>query len=345
MLEIDGSYAEGGGQILRTALALSMATQQPFKITRIRVNREFPGLKTQHAMAIKFFEQNCSAEVSPYGPGTEHLVFKPGTFKPGHYSVDIGTAGSITLLLQAILLPILFAKDASHITLTGGTNVPWSMPIDYFARTFIPAMEVVASMDCVIQRRGFYPKGGGVILLNVRPTGNREPLVRERQGVAVAVDGIAYATFPLQRGRVSERMAESASDLLGLSGYTVNIRAEYADSLSDGAGIVLVSHHTGEKTVLGADALGQRGLPAEMLAEDAVRKLTYEISSGAAVDSHLADNLIPYLGLLGGRIKTSSITKHVISNIYVTETFLGVKFHVDADRGIIEVPKGFTHET
>lgn len=337
MIEIDGSYAEGGGQILRTALALSIVTHKPFHITNIRKNRSSPGLKKQHMTTVKALEELCSAKVSSYDIGTTELTFESGSYKPQKRDIDIETAGSITLLLQSLLVPMVFAEGRTRLIIRGGTDVAWSVPIDFFKNVIVPHLSFLAKIDVSVKERGFFPRGGGEVDITVEPSGRREPATLIEQGNLNQVQGIAFATVMLHKARVAERMANQAAKQLEPLKCPVNIEIEYGESLSDGAGIVLWSEHqSGEKTVvLGADTLGERGMPAEKVANTAVNRLRQEIQSGAAVDNHMADNFIPFLGLLGGKIKTSTISDHTKANIYITETFLDMTFDVDEENGII----------
>lgn len=334
MIEIEGTYGEGGGQILRSALALSVVTKQPFRITHIRQNRSIPGLKKQHLTAIQVLEHLCSAKVSSYEIGTTELVFEPGDYKPQYMDIDIGTAGSITLLLQSLLLPMIFARGETTLSIRGGTDVKWTMPIDYFIQVVLPHLISYAKIICQVHSRGFFPKGNGQVELRVCPTGKTDRIVLMKQGKLQDIRGKAFASLPLSHAEVSERMAHQAQTELEQFGCRVHIEAEYSESFSTGAGIVLWSIHS-TPAILGADALGERGLPSEKVASIAVKRLKKEIESGAAVDQHLADNLIPFLGMLGGEIKASKVSSHTLSNIYITETFLGVKFDVDKDSGRI----------
>jgi len=339
MINIDGSYAEGGGQILRTALALSVVTQKPFHITDIRRNRSSPGLKKQHLTAVKALEKLCLAKVSPFDVGTLELTFEPCPFIPQKLEIDIETAGAITLLLQSLLIPMVFAKDKTSLVIKGGTDVPWSMPVDFFKNVLVPHLSSLAKIELSVNKRGFYPRGGGELAILVNPKGSMEPIILIEQGSLQNIKGVSFATNTLHQARVAERMEQQVTKQLAPLDCPVNIAIDYVKSLSDGAGIVLWSKHQfGEKTViLGADVLGERGVPSEKVANTIAKKLITEIASGAAVDRHMADNLIPFLGLVGGKVKTSTISEHVKANIYVTEKFLGVAFDVDDENGIISV--------
>jgi RNA 3'-phosphate cyclase len=346
MIELDGTYAEGGGQIVRTALGLSAVTGKAFRVTNIRQGRKEPGLKKQHLEAIRALQKLCNATVEGAELGSKEITFVPGPFKPQKLEIDIETAGSITLLLQSLIVPMTFAKKRTTLVLKGGTDVPWSMPADYFKFVFLPHLKKYADVDFKIIKRGYYPKGNGVVELSVNPKENKQQIILTKQEKLLRVKGIANASASLQKRQVAERMAQAAEMQLQRLDCPISVDVQYAESLSDGAGIVLWSVHSDKDEIdssnpiiLGSDRLGEIHKPAEDVARDAVRNLVEEIRSGAAVDKHCADNLIPFLGIVGGKIKTSAITGHIKANIYVTEQFLDVTFAIDKEKNEISVVK------
>jgi RNA 3'-terminal phosphate cyclase (ATP) len=342
MIEIDGSYAEGGGQILRTALSLSILKQKPFHIQQIRINRPDKGLKKQHETTLYALQKICAAKVSTFKIGTLDLTFEPGPFFAQKNEIDIETAGSITMLLQSLLLPMIFGEGTTTLTIRGGTDVRWAMPFDFLKNVLIPHLKVYATIELIINRRGFYPRGGGEVIISVAPLGKTQRLQLLEQGKLLVIFGRCFATTPLQRGKVAERMVAQVEEDLKSLKCPLNIKIEYADSFSNGAGIVLWSHHVFDQKiqVLGADALGERGVTSEEVGNQAANRMKREINSGAAVDEHTADNLIPFLGLMGGAIKTSVISNHTRACIYVTEKFLEVKFQIDEKMKVISVDPG-----
>jgi RNA 3'-terminal phosphate cyclase (GTP) len=353
MAHIDGSLLEGGGQILRTALALSMLTGRPFRAERIRRNRPAPGLKPQHLSAIKALARMSGARARGAAVGGGEVEFVPGPLRPGAYSFDIGTAGSVTLMMQALLLPCVFARGDTILRITGGTDTRWSIPVDYFTHLILPVFRRFCAIEVLAVRRGFYPKGQGSLALKIRPespaiattdgdswrTEFRRNLPRlelsERLKPA-AIKGISAASEFLARARVAERQAESAVAVLG-SGPAVDIRAEYCRSASPGTVIALWTVDADGRSLIGADALGAKGRPAEEVGRNAARNLMETLRTAAAVDVHLADNLIPLLAIVGGTIKTARITDHIRANVYVCEQFLGVRFKVDEIAALVAV--------
>lgn len=357
MIEIDGSSGEGGGQIVRTALAYSMLTLRPVKITNIRKGRKQPGLKNQHLHSIKTLQQLSHAKADGAELGSTTLVFHPAPLTRHNAMVDIGTAGSITLLLQAILLPCLFSDKQTTLTLRGGTDTKWSSSFDYFREVFLPQLNRFGKIDCTLIKRGYYPKGGGVAEVIITPKIHRKetPNVEEfisllrKEIPSFALDkphhlihikGRSHASLSLQEARVGERQAEVCrSTLQRALNCPVSIQAEYTKADCPGSGITLWTIHSKDKGEidslhplrLGSDSLGERGKPAENVGKEATDALLEEIKGGAAVDKHLADNLVPYLALCGGILKTSEITSHTRTNIEVVEHFLGKTFTVDGN--------------
>ncbi len=345
MAHIDGSLLEGGGQILRTALALSVLTGRPFRAERIRRNRPAPGIKPQHLSAIKALGRMSGARVRGAAVGAGEVEFVPGSLRPGAYFFDIGTAGSVTLMMQALLLPCVFAGGETILRIAGGTDTRWSIPVDYFTHLILPVFRRFCGIEVLGMQRGFYPKGQGILKVGVRPDvpvsaskdidSWRRAIRRMSGGLdvsarcqPVAIKGISAASEFLARARVAERQAESAGAVLG-SSLPVDIRAEYCRSASPGTVITLWTVDAEGRSLVGADALGEKGKPAEEVGRDAARNLMETLRTEAAVDVHLADNLIPLLAITGGTIKTARITDHIRANVYVCERFLDVRFRID----------------
>jgi RNA 3'-terminal phosphate cyclase (GTP) len=344
-VHIDGSLLEGGGQILRTALALSVLTGRPFRAERIRRNRPAPGLKPQHLSAIQALIRMSGARVRGAAAGAGEVEFVPGPLTPGDYSFDIGTAGSVTLMMQALLLPCVFAGGQTTLTIRGGTDTRWSIPVDYFTQLILPVFRRFCGIEVMGMQRGFFPKGQGLLKVRIRPDvpapaskhfdSWRRAVRRMSGGLDVssrsqpaAIKGISAASEFLARARVAERQAESAGAVLG-SRMPVDIRSEYCRSASPGTVITLWTVDAAGRALMGADALGEKGKPAEEVGQEAARRLMKTLRTEAAVDVHLADNLIPLLAIAGGTIQTARITDHIRANVYVCEQFLGVRFRID----------------
>ena len=350
---LDGSFGEGGGQIVRTALALSMLTQEPFRVKDIRSGRDKPGLKAQHVTCIRALQQLSLSKADGDFEGSSELLFIPAPITAKNITVDIGTAGSIPLLLQAVLLPCMFAQRSHTLTIIGGTDTKWSMSIDYLAQVVLPQYRRLAGIDLSLLKRGYYPKGGGKVEITIKPEAKRkefetfEGFVKalshksfslEKQGTLMSIKGLSHASLDLENAKVAERQMMSAKQKLNALKVPIDITCQYYDALSTGSGITLwaiFSHGYDidlENPVrIGADALGEKGKSSETVGIEAAEKLMQEIQSQAPVDSHLADNMIPLLALCKpSSINVSRVTPHTVTNMYVVEKFLGKIFkHTD----------------
>lgn len=355
MLKIDGAYLEGGGQIARTALSFSALTGKPFEIYDIRKGRKDSGLKAQHLHGVKALKELCNASVIGDELGSSSLVFIPRKIIPRTLSVDIGTAGSITLLFQSILIPCMFAEKPVRLKITGGTDVAFSPPVDYFQNVFLPQIRNFADSEFSIMRRGYYPKGGGKVELKIKPKFSitdsfddflanlrekTKPLNFDSQGELALIKGISHASSDLQKNEVAERQAKAAKRALSILNCPVKIDSAYSETFSTGSGITLWAVFTKNNetsSVIGSDSLGEKSKRAELVGEEAAKNLLEEIKSKAAIDSHMADQILPFLALSKGIVKTSRITNHARTNIYTIEQFFGKRFEVDEEEKIIKV--------
>ena len=329
MLEIDGSVGEGGGQIIRTAIALAAITGKEVEIKNIRANRPKPGLSAQHLHAVKAVERLARGETEGLELRSTRLQFSPGTLKGFEGEIDIGTAGSITLLLQCLIPVALFADRETSVRITGGTDVNWSPPIDFYLNVFLPALK---DMGCAVhldlKRRGYYPKGGGLVDVSVNPAQHVRGFVFQKTGHADTIAGISHS-YGLP-AHVAERQAKAAKKVLKEAGYDTKIKTEMEERTkrTTGSGITF---WCGYKS---GNALGERGKRAELVGEEAARNIITELESAATVDVHLADQLIPYIALSKDKsvMNVREITKHLETNIYITQKFLNVVFKVEKER-------------
>lgn len=354
MIELDGSFGEGGGQIIRTALALSVLTQQPFHATRIRQGRKDAGLKMQHLHCIKALQKLTGAEVVGAELGSTELTFKPKPLKGKNLAVDIETAGSITLFLQAVLLPCCFADKPIKIEVFGGTDVAWSMPMDYFANVLVPHLNRWADIKVQLEKRGYYPKGNGRVVVRVKPRtsindfDSPEQFIKKlreqgplldltEQHNLIQVKGVSHASKNLEEKKVAERQSSAAKQELARLKCPTSTRVEYSETPSTGSGITLWAVFSknkddidaGNPIIIGADALGEKGVPAEQVGKQAAQNLLESINSKAPVDKHMVDNLVPWMALFTpSTVRAQEITSHAMTNIYVVEKFLPVKFDV-----------------
>ena len=351
LVRLDGGAGEGGGQIVRTALALSALTGKPFIIENIRKGRPVPGLKAQHMHAIKIMEKMCGGTSEGAAVGSETLKFFPGKLSSGNFGIDVGTAGSLTLILQSAILPSLFCPSKVSFRLSGGTDVAWSMPVDYFAKVFLPHIAKYAEVSFKLEKRGYYPAGGGRIALKIvqKYSGERwkeAPRFRlDSQGGIMAVRGISHASSDLEASKAAEIQADTARKNLPMLKCPLDISSEYCGAESSGSGITLwasfskdgVSLDSMNPVILGVDALCGKKISPESAGKRAAQALLLEMNSGAAVDEHLADNLIPFLAVFGGVMKVSRISDHTRTNVLVTEAFLGEVFDFNEGSRMISV--------
>jgi RNA 3'-terminal phosphate cyclase (GTP) len=294
-------------------------------------------------------QQLCNAEVEGAELGSHHIKYSPGKITAKSISIDIETAGSITLMLQALLIPCMLASHRIKISVKGGTDTLWSMPADYFLNVLIPQLQKYAGIKAKLVKRGYYPKGGGIVEMGITPkykldTRMSAPkLDLAEQSYLIQVKGISNASASLQKNRVAERQAKAAELALKELGCPVNIQTEYCEALSDGSAITLWAIFSKDKDEidavnpirLGADCLGEIGKTAETVGKEAADRLINEINYKAPVDEYMADNLVPYIALFGGRVRVSKISNHCLTNIYVVKQFLGDVIDVDNEKRII----------
>lgn len=287
----------------------------------IRAKRDKPGLRPQHYHVIRAAAELCDAEVEGLAIGSKEIRFVPGEIKAKTLDIDIGTAGSIALLLQSLLLIAAHAPGPVRLNIRGGTDNKFAPTIDYVNHVILRALEKMgAHIDMEIMNHGFYPKGGGRVKVRVYPKHLREFVPDEEE--VKRIHGISNASLELKQREVAERQAKAAARLL--QEYEVDIEKKYWDTLSIGSSITLWC----EERLLGADALGERGKTSEVVGKEAASKLLAEIQADANVDLHLADNLVPWIALYGGRFRTSHISLHTKTNIWLCEKMLNTSFKV-----------------
>ena len=332
MIEIDGSYGEGGGQIVRTSVALSAVTGKSVLIKKIRQGRPKPGLAAQHAQAIRALGQICNAEIKGAEPGSSEVLFCPQEICGGNRRVEIGTAGSVTLLMQCLLPALLHAEKRTSLQVQGGTDVQWSPSVDYFRNVFLPALSFFGGRAGLqLLRRGYYPRGQGEVLLEVEPSHLKSAHISYEpfNPAQNRIMGISHCSNLPQH--VAERQAASAIERLQEAGYEAEILQETGRLASTGSGITL---WTAGK---GASSLGERGHPAEKVGRRAAEEMIQELASPAAVDAHLADQLIPYLALAGGSYSVREISRHTKTNIWTAGHFIEAKFEIRELKGMFQV--------
>lgn len=335
MIEIDGSYLEGGGQIVRTAIALSAITNKPVRIFNIRKGREKSGLKPQHLQAIKAAGEICDATLTGAEINSQEVSFIPKRIKFGEFLIDTKTAGSITLICQTLFPIALSSPEKVNLQIKGGTAVPFSPTIEYFQNIFGYYLKLMGIKSSVkIQRHGFYPAGGGEVLVEIAP-GPLKNIELLNCGKMEKIEVTSVASKHLKTARVAERMVDGFKTILP----NISARIEYADAVSPGCfihsqAIFSLQDTAGENCRLGAGALGARGKKAEEVGKEAARELKKAIDFDAPIDSWMVDQLIPYIALAATRtnaiakIKIPQLTRHAETNIWVTKKFFSVEFEI-----------------
>lgn len=327
MLEIDSSRGEGGGQMVRTSVALSAVTGITAHLTRIRENRPTNGLSKQHCAAISAVAEMTGSQVEGNFTGSSELIFRPGTEQKNSISLNIGTAGSITLVLQAILLAARNHREGLTVDIRGGTNVLWAPPIDSYQQVLFPLLDRMGvHTEVSIEERGFYPRGGGHVVASLDPIGRIYPMNLDELGDLISIRGVCFSQNLSEH--ISKEMVRSCvRTLKPVADAEVDIQMTHGDSR--GAGICLVADFENGK--LGSNALTTREYSAEKTGEDAANDLIREIWSCSTVDVHTADQLLPYMAMAEGRstFKVSKISRHLLSQMDTLESFLDVRFGVE----------------
>jgi RNA 3'-terminal phosphate cyclase (ATP) len=331
-MQIDGSQGEGGGQVLRSALSLSLLTGKDFIITNIRARRTKPGLRPQHLLSVEVAKIVGKADVVGDSLGSTSIKFAPKGIYPGRIKLDIGTAGSTTLVIQTIFLPLILAKDASLVTITGGTHVPWSPSFEYLTLHWLQFLQKIGiDIQLTLDKAGFYPKGGGCIQANIHPAGDLKPLDLFERGQLLQIRGIS-AVANLDRS-IAERQRNRVIRRLGDKYYLNDIRIKNLASRFKGTYLLIIAEF--EKTQACYFSLGEPGKPAEQVADEAVDKLEEFLSTDGAIDQYLADQLLQPLALANGvsRLRTSRVTRHLVTNANIITLFLPVKITIEGELG------------
>jgi len=340
-VEVDGSYGEGGGQLLRYSVALAALLGKSLRIYNIRAKRDNPGLRPQHLTAVKTIAEVSGARVKGLAVGSTELYVEPGGRpRGGSFDIDIGTAGSISLLLQATLPVLAAASGEVRMTVKGGTDVKWAPPIPYFQHVLLPLLrEFGLKAELKLLRRGYYPQGGGLVEVRVEPSYPLKPARLVERGELREVGGVSYASG-LPR-HVAERQAQAALELLrreGYGGYVSEIEIDVeTPAVGVGSGIVLWAKF--ERGIVGGDALGEKGKRAEVVGREAAERLLQSLRSGAPVDPHALDNLVIYMALAEGssRVASSELTSHAETAIWLCERVSGARFRVEQVGSLFEV--------
>lgn len=329
MITIDGSFGEGGGQILRTSLALSLVTGKPFCIEKIRAGRKKPGLLRQHLTAVRAAGEIGRARIEGAELGSGRLTFVPDAVRPGEYHFAVGTAGSATLVLQTVLPALMLAGGPSQLRLEGGTHNTYAPPLDFLEKAFLPVLRRMGpEVEVTLERFGFYPAGGGCFTVNIRPQRELRPVDLLERGRALrhAACGIV-ARLPLH---IAQREVETIRRRMSWSDDCVAARE--VDSPGPGNVVFLEIHSEHVSEVF--TGFGRKGVPAEKVAAEAIREARRYLEAGVPVGEHLADQLLIPMALAGGgSFRTLPPTDHTKTNIETLRHFLDVQVKSEAIEG------------
>ena len=329
MLQIDGSRGEGGGQILRTSLALSMITGTPIRIVNIRARRAKPGLMRQHLTAVQAAAAVSKARVEGAAVGSREIVFTPSAVTSGNYRFSIGTAGSTTLILQTVLPALILASGPTRLTLEGGTHNPLAPPFEFLDRAFLPLLQRMGpTVGVQLNRAGFYPAGGGSLSVTVNPVEKLQGLdLLERGEIQNRRATVLLANLP---GHIAEREVRKLGELTSWDPLSFEIR--HVDSAGPGNAILLELESENVTEVF--TAFGEVGVSAEAVAEKAVHEMRDYLKAEVPVGEHLADQLLLPLALAGsGSYRTLPLSLHAQTQVELIPEFLGVRFEVVEEEG------------
>jgi len=326
LLTIDGAQGEGGGQILRTSLALSMCLGKAFELTCIRANRSNPGLQPQHLAAVMAAKSISRAHVEGAQQGSQRLVFVPQRVMPGDYKFSIGTAGSTTLVLQTVLPALMLAKAPSNLRLEGGTHNPLAPPYEFISESFLPLIHRMGPTITIrLERSGFAPRGGGIMHATIHPVKKLEPLsVRERGEILHQGAEVQLSHLPEHIADRELAVISPALDFSQQPPVYKNIISAY------GPGNVALVTVRSEAITEVFSAFGKRGLPAEKVAQQLVDEVIEYLDSNVPVGKHLADQLLIPVALAGqGTFLTQVPSSHTMTNIAVIHQFMGIEFKLE----------------
>jgi RNA 3'-phosphate cyclase len=328
-VEVDGSQGEGGGQVLRAALAFSVILAKPVKVSRVRAGRDVPGLRRQHVSTLEILAEIFDGELGGASEGSSEVFFVPRASRVRDLTLDMGTAASITLVLQAVVPAAALSGSGVTLDLKGGTDVPWSPTSDYFHGVVRRAYAAAGiEFDMKVLRRGYYPRGGGRVTSMVRPSKGIRPLALTES--AGAHDLLVLSRCGHLPAHVAERQKEGAIEALRRAGYAVNAAEATSEEADSPGSSVMVGSVTGGE-YLGCDSLGEKGMPAEGVGIASADAMVRVLRSGACVDSNLADMLLPLLALADGpsAIRLPVVSSHLRTTLSIARQFTSCDYTLE----------------
>ncbi len=340
LINIDGSQGEGGGQIVRSSLALSMVTGRGFTVDRVRAGREKPGLMRQHLTAVRAAKEICGAEVSGDAIGSSALTFQPGPVVPGEYHFAVGTAGSATLVLQTVLPPLLIAEGPSRLVLEGGTHNPWAPPFDFLQRAYLPLVNRMGPrVTATLERPGFYPAGGGRFVVTIEPAQHLSGFdLLERGEIRQRRGRVLLSNLPTH---IAEREIE---ELTRLTGWDASCFTREQVSAQGPGNVVLIELESDHVTEV-FTGFGEHGVKAENVTKRVIDAMRQYLKANVPVGPYLADQWLLPLGISawqthddnkprGGSFRTVPLSHHSLTHIAVLKTFLGIEITAQTDAAL-----------
>lgn len=335
MIEIDGSHGEGGGQIIRIAAALALITQQQVRVKNIRAKRERSGLRPQHLSALRLLTELSETRIEGLKVGATEVEIYPGKLNGGKKRIDIGTAGSIALLLQCILLPFAVLGEKLELTIIGGTDVTRAPTMDYVKEITLPTLAKLGlKAEVEVEQRGFYPQGGGVVRAVVEPSELKGWICRDAEGEPDLYGKIVCSGLP---EHVSTRMEHAARKVF--LGSSMHFENEFVKAKSPGVSITLWAKY--RNCVLGSSNVGEKGVPAERIGEECADELRRSLAGRCTVDAKMADQILPFLVFASGssEFTTKYLSQHTLTVAWVLQQFVSrkIEFSGEKERACVRV--------
>lgn len=319
MIHIDGSYGEGGGQILRYGIALSVYTKQPITITDIRAKRDNPGLRPQHFTAVSCIKKICNAQTQGLHIGSKKLMFIPGEIQPDTYYFDIGTAGSICLIFQTCILSLLQTPKPITIHMIGGTDVPWAPTWDYFTNIFLSLLKKMGILiTATLTKRGYYPKGAGKATITIQPLQSIKQITFDTTALYETI----HATITTSKlpAHIQKRIKHTLIQQSIQQNLQCHIKTNTSDAESPG---VVTTLWTSSPNILGTTILGKKAVPSEQIAKQAFQNIFNDIKNNTTIDSYAIDQLLPYIALAheSTTATLSHLTNHTKTTMWLLQQF------------------------